>query len=275
MQSEIEIIKQSLEEVKREFTHLSRQKISPDVRKHLVAMWEQFRTIYADVERLGKNLENPFLYPSAEAVGEPAEDALVSLDIDLHQDGASATNETPGNETLESGEAPVADESTVHRTIIQEQPKQPRAITRLPLTQPTQVMAPISSHPKVLVIDDCENTQNILAFTLKKKGYDVEGMLDPTKALDKVLDWRPELILLDLMMPQMDGFEVLKLLRANRDCDNIQIIVGSSRSYDKDRLTVLGLGANDFIAKPYNVKELGLRIRNFLQSAGEPRKLSA
>lgn len=261
MQSEIEIIKQSLEEVKREFTHLSRQKISPDVRKHLVAMWEQFRTIYADVERLGKNLENPFLYPAVE--GEPDEQNLVDLDIDLSQG-----EDSPG----ESSSAPDSDS---HKTIIHDEPKKAPAITRLPITQSGQAASQANSHPKILVIDDCENTQNILAFTLKKKGYDIEGILDPTQALDKVLDWRPELILLDLMMPQMDGFEVLKLLRANRECDSIQIIVGSSRSYDKDRLTVLGLGANDFIAKPYNVKELGLRIRNFLQSAAEPRKLSA
>lgn len=275
MQSEIEIIKQSLEEVKREFTHLSRQKISPDVRKHLVAMWEQFRTIYADVDRLGKNLENPFLYPAADAIGEPCEEDLVSLNIDIDLQQGTETNANPSTADETNPVSENSDTSSSSNTIIKDEPKKPSAITRLPLTPPRQTMPAVSAHPKILVIDDCENTQNILAFTLKKKGYDVEAILDPTKALDKVLDWRPELILLDLMMPQMDGFEVLKILRANRDCDSIQIIVGSSRSYDKDRLTVLGLGANDFIAKPYNVKELGLRIRNFLQSAAEPRKLSA
>lgn len=234
MRHDLEIVRQSLEQIKREFVHLSRQKISSGVRQHLVAMWDQYRTIYDEIVTIQKMLDNPFLYP--EAPGE--------------HDGSEET--TGLGIELKLGDEPAAEPVT-------KDVKPAAKIVRLP-SKPK----PEGDRPRVLIVDDCENTQNILDFTLSKQGYAIESLTDPTLTMERVANNPPDLILLDLMMPQMDGFEVLKLLRGNPDCDDIQIIVGSSRSYDKDRLTVLGLGANDFIAKPYNVKELGLRIRNFV-----------
>lgn len=249
MRNELEIVKQSLEEVKREFGHLSRQKMTPGVRKHLIAIWEQFRTVYAEVATIQKALDNPFLYPEGQ-YGDGGTDgdeaATLSLGIDT------------------SDMRPAGSDGETH-------PK-PALVKPSPLREPGPSLKTVAPDrgSKVLVIDDCENTQNILSYTLQKRGFQIASLTDPTKSMAKVLEWQPDLILLDLMMPQMDGFEVLKMLRANPTCDDIQIIVGSSRSYDKDRLTVLGLGANDFIAKPYNVKELGLRIRNFLSARLAP-----
>lgn len=243
MRHDLEIVRQSLEQIKREFVHLSRQKISSGVRQHLVAMWDQYRTIYDEIVTIQKMLDNPFLYPEAPGEDDGSIDTA-GLGIELKL----------GDEPLSESE---------------EKTDQPAAkIVRLPAKP-----MPESDKPRVLIVDDCENTQNILDFTLSKQGYAIESLTDPTFTMERVTKNRPDLILLDLMMPQMDGFEVLKLLRGNPDCDDIQIIVGSSRSYDKDRLTVLGLGANDFIAKPYNVKELGLRIRNFVGTSPSGRPL--
>lgn len=258
MRHEIEIVSQSLEEIKREFVHLNRHKISPEVREHLVALWSQFRAIHDEVVTIQKTLENPFLYPTA-AAGEPSADTVeLGLDLELATNGSThGKGQQDDSQQLSQASAPSS-------------PK----VTQLPPKARQQ-----GQQARVLIIDDCENTQNILEFTLSKKGFVIESLTDPTLAVERVMASPPDLILLDLMMPQMDGFEVLKKLRANPQCDGIQIIVGSSRSYDKDRLTVLGLGANDFIAKPYNVKELGLRIRNFLAQAapleGERQKRGA
>lgn len=243
MRHDLEIIRQSLEQIKREFVHLSRQKISSGVRQHLVAMWDQYRTIYDEIVTIQKMLDNPFLYPEAPGEHDGSIDTA-GLGIELK------LGDEPVGESEEKEEQPTA------------------KIVRLP-GKPM----PENDKPRVLIVDDCENTQNILDFTLSKQGYAIESLTDPTFTMERVTKNRPDLILLDLMMPQMDGFEVLKLLRGNPDCDDIQIIVGSSRSYDKDRLTVLGLGANDFIAKPYNVKELGLRIRNFVGTSPSGRPL--
>ncbi len=113
----------------------------------------------------------------------------------------------------------------------------------------------------LLVIDDDENTQNLLQLMFRKAGINVISRIDPTKALKDLGKIMPDYILLDLMMPQMNGFEVLTMIRNDERFDDIQIIVGSSRSYDKDRLAALEMGANEFIAKPYNVKQLVKKVK--------------
>jgi len=121
----------------------------------------------------------------------------------------------------------------------------------------------------LLVIDDDEDTLRLLRYLLERKGgFRVECRQSAKEALENLDQIRPELILVDLMMPQMSGFEFLRRLRTEEKWKKVKIMVGSSRSYDKDRLSALGAGANDFIAKPYNLDELVLRLRNLVSQQG-------
>ena len=126
----------------------------------------------------------------------------------------------------------------------------------------TQIIQPKT----VMVIDDDEDTLRLLNFLLTKKGgFSVLCKSNPVEALETLKTKTPDVILMDLMMPQMNGFEVLRRIKQEKDWEDIKILIGSSRTYDKDKLAVLQGGANDFIAKPYNLEELVLRLRNLLR----------
>ena len=119
-----------------------------------------------------------------------------------------------------------------------------------------------SNNISLMVVDDDEDTQRMLRFALKKKGFDVVSFTNPVEALSKVGGVNPTIILLDLMMPEMTGFEFLQRMASHPSRKTLRIAVGSSRTYDKDRVAVLEAGANDFIPKPYNLAELVVRLRN-------------
>lgn len=118
---------------------------------------------------------------------------------------------------------------------------------------------------KVVAIDDDPVLQKILKSKLEKKGVEVFSFLDPTTALKEIHGIRPEIILLDIMMPQMTGFEVIQKLKQEKSEHHCRIIVASGRQFTKDRLQSLELGADDFIEKPYDVNELYLRIKSLLK----------
>ena len=118
---------------------------------------------------------------------------------------------------------------------------------------------------KLFIVDDDEDTQRMLKFTLKKRGFDVFSEINPVKALDRIEEINPDIILLDLMMPEMTGFEFLNQIKDHSFRKKLKIIVGSARNFEKDRITVLEEGANDFISKPYNISELVLKLNNVLE----------
>ena len=113
----------------------------------------------------------------------------------------------------------------------------------------------------VLVVDDDKDIQRILGFFLPTKGFEVMSISDPEAALELLERVHPDIILMDLMMPKMTGFELLQRIKKRADWNDIRIIVGSMRNYDKDRLAVLKYGADEFIPKPYNLDELAMRIQ--------------
>ncbi len=117
----------------------------------------------------------------------------------------------------------------------------------------------------VLIVDDDEDVQRTLTYLLPKRGaFEVFTLSDPTQAIALIKARRPDIVLMDLMMPQMTGFELLQRLKADPETSSVKVLIGSSRSYDKDRVAVLESGAHDFIAKPYNVPELVLRLNHIL-----------
>jgi len=111
----------------------------------------------------------------------------------------------------------------------------------------------------VLIVDDEKNIVDILNFNLKKEGYEVMVAHDGHSALEKYSLKRPALILLDVMLPRLDGFEVCKRIREN---DNITpIIMLTALEEETDKVLGLELGADDYITKPFSVRELHARVR--------------
>jgi len=120
---------------------------------------------------------------------------------------------------------------------------------------------------RILVVEDEENLRNILEFQLRGEGFDVHGVGRGDETLPAVLDWKPDLVLLDLMMPGMDGFTVCRQLRGLDTTQGIPIIVITARGDAATRLQALVAGAHEFVAKPYAWEELLARIQNVLELA--------
>ena len=111
----------------------------------------------------------------------------------------------------------------------------------------------------ILIVDDEKNIVDILRFNLKKEGYEIISAYDGEDALNKYNETRPDLILLDVMLPLLDGFEVCKRIREG---DNITpIIMLTAREEETDKIFGLELGADDYITKPFSVRELRARVK--------------
>jgi PleD family two-component response regulator len=117
---------------------------------------------------------------------------------------------------------------------------------------------------KILVVDDEEHIRKILKFKLEKHGYHVITAENGEIALQAVRRENPDLIILDLMMPKMDGFEVCARIRKNFQTAQIPIIMLTAKSDMVDKIKGLAGGANDYLVKPYSNDELLLRVKNVL-----------
>lgn len=111
---------------------------------------------------------------------------------------------------------------------------------------------------KILVVDDEKTISDIITFTLKKEGYEVIKAFDGQEALDQFHDEQPDLILLDLMLPEIDGLEVARRVRAE---SMVPIIILTAKSEEIDKVLGLELGADDYITKPFSNRELVARIK--------------
>jgi len=121
-----------------------------------------------------------------------------------------------------------------------------------------------NEYPKILVVDDEEHIRRILKYQLEKNGYRAFCAEDGRKGLAMAREVSPDLIILDLMMPMMDGFEVCTRLKEDFQTGHIPIIMLTARSEMGDKLKGLENGANDYLVKPYSNEELLLRVKNVL-----------
>ena len=112
--------------------------------------------------------------------------------------------------------------------------------------------------PKILVVDDEKPISDIVKFNLDKEGYDVVTAYDGEEALEKVESEEPDLILLDLMLPKIDGLEVARQVRAKH---NIPIIMVTAKDSELDKVVGLELGADDYVTKPFSTRELVARVK--------------
>lgn len=120
----------------------------------------------------------------------------------------------------------------------------------------------VTSRVTVLVVDDERNIVQLIKLYLSKEGYQVETAYDGQEALTKCRTGKPSLVLLDLMMPGLDGWEVCRQLRRESD---IPIIILTARNDDVDKIVGLELGADDYLTKPFNPRELVARVKAVLR----------
>ncbi len=120
----------------------------------------------------------------------------------------------------------------------------------------------------VLVVEDEYNIVLSLKFLLEQKGYEVRVTADGEEALKEVESAPPDLILLDLMIPKRDGYDVCQTIRANPEWNNVRIIMLTARGLDVEREKGLALGADDYITKPFSTRELGERVNDLIGPSG-------
>ena len=118
---------------------------------------------------------------------------------------------------------------------------------------------------RILVVDDHEDNIELLRARLEARGYEVFGANDGQAALDQVEEVRPDLILLDVMMPKMDGMEVVRRLKSNRNLPFIPVIMQTALDSTENKVEGLDAGADDYITKPINFAELEARVNSLLR----------
>ena len=119
--------------------------------------------------------------------------------------------------------------------------------------------------PRILVVDDEPDAVELIAFNLKGAGFDVITAADGAEALKKAEQHTPDLVVLDLMLPEVDGLEVCKVLRRTRKTAAVPILMLTSKSAEIDRVLGLELGADDYVTKPFSPRELVLRVKRLLR----------
>ncbi len=117
---------------------------------------------------------------------------------------------------------------------------------------------------KVVIVDDDEHIRELASLYLRKEGFDVTCACDGTSALEKIQQANASLVVLDLMLPGMSGFDVCKQIRLT---SNVPIIMLTARDEDVDKIVGLELGADDYLTKPFNPRELVARVKAILRRA--------
>ena len=120
----------------------------------------------------------------------------------------------------------------------------------------------------ILLVDDEESVQKLLAYPLEREGFRVVQARDGQEALERFAAERIDLVVLDLMLPKLDGLEVCKRLRAT---STVPIIMLTARDDELDKVLGLELGADDYITKPFSIREFRSRVRALLRRASIPR----
>ena len=121
------------------------------------------------------------------------------------------------------------------------------------------------SAPTILIVDDEAQNRRLLAVLLRPEGYHTESVASGAEALSAIAESAPDLILLDIMMPGIDGYQVAAILKSNPATANIPIIMVTAHGERGARLAGLSAGAEEFLTKPVDRTELWLRVRNLLR----------
>ena len=123
----------------------------------------------------------------------------------------------------------------------------------------------------VLVIDDEEDLIELVRYNLEREGFEVFGACDGESGLSLAVQKRPDVIIVDLMLPGIDGLEACRSLRAQSETEDIPIIMLTAKTAEPDRIVGLEIGADDYVTKPFSPRELILRIKSILRRAASSR----
>jgi two-component system, OmpR family, response regulator len=118
--------------------------------------------------------------------------------------------------------------------------------------------------PRILLVDDELSVQKLLTYPLRKEGYDVIPALDGREALERLREDNFDLVVLDVMLPRMDGFDVCRAIRSR---STVPIIMLTAKTEESDKVLGLELGADDYITKPFSVREFRSRVKAVLRRA--------
>jgi two-component system phosphate regulon response regulator PhoB len=124
----------------------------------------------------------------------------------------------------------------------------------------------------ILIIEDEKDIVNLIAYHLKQSGYSVLSATDGASGLDLAKKERPGLIILDLMLPQMDGKDVCRALKSNPLTQSIPILMLTAKTEEVDRVIGFELGADDYVTKPFSPRELVLRVKAILRRKEAPQE---
>ena len=122
---------------------------------------------------------------------------------------------------------------------------------------------------KILVVDDEVDVTELLSYNLKQRGFVSQSVNDPKQALEVAKTFKPDLIVLDIMMPEVSGLQVCRMIRQESTLKGIPIIFLSARTEEGDRIEGFESGADDYVCKPFSPKELMLRVLVILKRAGD------
>jgi two-component system phosphate regulon response regulator PhoB len=124
---------------------------------------------------------------------------------------------------------------------------------------------------RVLIVDDDPDIQRLVSYNLSHSGFEVATANSGRKALDSIQRQPPDLIILDLMLPDIDGMEVCRTLRQRDSSKQIPIIMLTARGEEIDRVVGFELGADDYVSKPFSPRELVLRVKSIFRRMKQPR----
>lgn len=117
----------------------------------------------------------------------------------------------------------------------------------------------------IYLVEDDDNIRKLVCYALEKEGYAVNGFLKPSEFWNEINKALPQLVLLDIMLPEEDGLSILKKLQNSEKTKNIPVIMLTAKDSEFDKVTGLDMGADDYIAKPFGITELVSRIRAVLR----------
>src|SRR2546423_4066920 len=123
----------------------------------------------------------------------------------------------------------------------------------------------VRGQARILLVDDEQAVQTLLTYPLRKEGYEVVGAMDGQEALDRFSESRFDLVVLDIMLPKLDGIEVCRRLRIR---SQVPIIMLTAKGDEMDKVTGLEMGADDYITKPFSVTEFRSRVKAALRRGG-------
>jgi two-component system phosphate regulon response regulator PhoB len=118
---------------------------------------------------------------------------------------------------------------------------------------------------KIMVVDDEPDVTALLAYHLKANGHAVQALNDPKRAVALAKEFQPDLVILDVMMPDVSGLDICRSLRADAQLKDVPVIFLTARTEENDRISGLESGADDYVCKPFSTKELMLRVQSILR----------